>query len=68
MKIGICAKVTADTDARLTPSGDGASFSFTGKTVVGPYDEFAVEEGVKTKEAHGGVLVVLSVGKSGDVL
>jgi len=68
VKIGICAKVTADTDARLTPSGDGASFSFSGKTVVGPYDEFAVEEAVKTKEAHGGDIVVLSVGKSDDVL
>jgi len=68
VKIGICAKVTADTDARLTPDSDGASFSFSGKTVVGPYDEFAVEEGVKTKEAHGGDLVVLSVGRSDDVL
>lgn len=68
MKIGICAKVTADTDARLTPSGDGSRFEFTGKTVVGPYDEFAVEEAVKTKEAHGGELVVLTVGKSDDVL
>ncbi|MEN0063102.1 MAG: electron transfer flavoprotein subunit beta/FixA family protein [Myxococcota bacterium] len=68
MKIGICAKVTADTDARLSPSSDGTSFSFTGKTVVGPYDEFAVEEAVKTKESHGGDLVVLSVGKSDDVL
>ncbi len=68
MKIGICAKVTAGTDARLSPSADGTSFSFSGKTEVGPYDEFAVEEGVKTKETHGGDLVVLSVGKSDDVL
>ncbi|MBX2796668.1 MAG: electron transfer flavoprotein subunit beta/FixA family protein [Myxococcales bacterium] len=68
MKIGICAKVTADTDARLTPSADGDRYEFTGKTVVGPYDVFAVEEAIKTKEAHGGEVVVFTVGKSSDVL
>ena len=68
MKIGICAKVTADTDARLSPSADGSSFEFTGKTVVGPYDMFAVEEAVLNKEKHGGEIAVFTVGKSGDVL
>ncbi len=68
MKIGICAKVTADTDARLSPSADGSSFEFTGKTVVGPYDMFAVEEAVLNKEKHGGEIAVFTVGKSDDVL
>ena len=68
MKIGICAKVTAETDARLSPSADGSSFEFTGKTVVGPYDAFAVEEAVLNKEKHGGEIAVFTVGKSADVL
>lgn len=68
MKIGICAKVTADTDARLSPSADGSSFEFSGKSVVGPYDMFAVEEAVQTKEKHGGDTVVFTVGSESDVL
>ncbi|HHO53423.1 MAG TPA: electron transfer flavoprotein subunit beta/FixA family protein [Deltaproteobacteria bacterium] len=68
MKIGICAKVTADTDARLSPSADGGSFEFSGKSVVGPYDMFAVEEAVQTKEKHGGDTVVFTVGAESDVL
>ncbi len=68
MKIGICAKVTADTDARLSPSADGSSFEFSGKSVVGPYDMFAVEEAVQTKEKHGGDTVVFTVGAESDVL
>lgn len=67
MKIGICAKVTPDTDARLTPSADGSSFEASGKTVVGPYDLFAVEEAISTMETHGGEVVSFTVGAAADV-
>ncbi len=68
MKIGICAKVTPTTDARPKASADGASFEVQGKVVVGPYDEFAVEEAVKTKEKAGGEIVVYSVGSGPDTV
>jgi electron transfer flavoprotein beta subunit len=68
LKIGICAKVTPTTDARPKASADGGSFEVQGKVVVGPYDEFAVEEAVKTKEKAGGELVVYSVGSGADTV
>jgi electron transfer flavoprotein beta subunit len=68
VKIGICAKVTPTTDARPKASADGATFEVQGKVVVGPYDEFAVEEAVKTKEKAGGEVVVYSVGSGADVV
>ena len=68
MKIGICVKVTADTDARLKPTPDGKGFEFTGKIVAGPYDLFAVEEAIRTKEAHGGEVVSFTVGGADDTV
>ena len=59
MKIGVCAKVTPDADARIKISGDGSGIDPTGvKFVVSDYDEYAVEEAIKTKEAHGGEVVL----------
>jgi electron transfer flavoprotein beta subunit len=69
VKVGICAKVTADTDARLKASADGASFEASGKVVVGPYDMFAVEAALQAKEKHGAEAVVsFTVGQGDDVL
>lgn len=65
MKVGICAKVSADTDARLKPSADGATFEVQSKMVVGPYDMFAVEAAIQAKEKHGADVVSFTVG-SGD--
>ena len=63
MKIGVCAKVTPDADARIKMAGDGSGIDPTGvKFVVSDYDEYAVEEAIKTKEAHGGEVVAYSVG------
>lgn len=65
MKIGVCAKVTPDADARIKINGDGSGIDPTGvKFVVSDYDEYAVEEAIKTKEAHGGEVVAFSVGDS----
>ena len=42
MKIGICAKVTPDTDTRIKVQGDGIDPTGV-KWVVSPYDLFGVE-------------------------
>ena len=55
MKIGICAKVTPDTDSRIKVQGDGIDTAGI-KWVVSPYDLFAVEEAIQTKEALGGTV------------
>lgn len=63
MNIGVCVKVVPDTDTRIKIAGDGIDESGI-KWIVSPYDAFAVEEGAKTKEAHGGEVVLFSVGSS----
>jgi electron transfer flavoprotein beta subunit len=68
VKVGICAKVTADTDARLKPSGDGASFEVQSKLVVGPYDMFAVEAAIQAKEKHGAEVVSFTVGSGDEIV
>lgn len=63
MKIGVCVKVVPDTDTRVKIAGGGAGIDESGiKWIVSPYDAFAVEEAVQTKEKHGGEVVLLSVG------
>lgn len=63
MKIGVCVKITPDTDARIKPTGDGNAIDPTGiKWVVSPYDMFAVEEAIATKEKHGGEVISFTVG------
>lgn len=63
MKIGVCMKVTPDTDTRIKIAGDGNGIDPAGiKWIVSPYDMFAVEEAIVTKEKHGGEVVLFSVG------
>ncbi len=61
MKIYVCAKQVPDTAANIKVVGD-AGFDKSVKFVMNPYDEYAVEEAVKTAKARGGEVVVVSVG------
>jgi len=67
VKIAVCVKRVPDSEARIKIGADGKSIDETGvKFVLNTYDEYAVEEALKLKEAAGsGEVVVLSVG--GDV-
>ena len=63
MKIAVCVSHVPDTAAKINISGDGKGIDQTGVTyVVNPYDEFAIEEALKTKEKVGGDTVVISLG------
>ena len=62
MKVGVCAKITADTDARVTAAADGSGFTVASKMVIGPYDAFAVEAAIQTKEKHGAEVISYTVG------
>ena len=66
MKSIVCVKRVPDTEARIRIAGDERSVETAGiKFVLNPYDEFAVEAGLKHKEAVGaGDVTVLSVGGS----
>ncbi len=64
MKIAVCLKRVPDTTTKIVIAAGGTSIDETGvKFVPNPYDEFAVEEAIKLKDAAGaGETVVISLG------
>lgn len=64
MKIVVCVEQVPDTETRvrIAPGGTGISEADVQKWIVSPYDEFAIEEALRIKEAKGGEVVVLSAG------
>lgn len=73
MKIFVCVKQVPDTETKVRVGADGASIDTNAvKWVMNPYDEFAVEEAVKTKEANPGAQVfAITLGpkkRAGEVL
>ncbi len=64
MRIAVCLKRVPDTTAKIAIAADGKSTEEAGvKFVPNPYDEYALEEALKLKEAAGaGETVVVSLG------
>lgn len=63
MKIAVCVSHVPDTAAKINIASDGKTIDQNGVTyVVNPYDEIAIEEALKTKEAFEGETVAISVG------
>jgi electron transfer flavoprotein beta subunit len=63
MNIFVMIKRTFDTEEKISikdgkVSEDGATF------VINPYDEYAIEEAIKLREEHGGVVTVVSIGEA----
>ena len=63
MKIIVCVKQVPDTETRVKIGPDGLGIA-EGEInwIVSPYDEFAIEEALRIKEAKGGDVVLVSVG------
>jgi electron transfer flavoprotein beta subunit len=64
MKLVVCVEQVPDTETRvrIAASGSAVSEADVQSWIVSPYDEFAIEEALRIKEAKGGEVVVLSVG------
>lgn len=64
MKIVVCVSHVPDTATRVKVGSDGKTIDPSGVTyLINPYDEFAVEEALKTKEKLGsGEVVAVSLG------
>ena len=63
MDIAVLLKQVPATDSIVTIAGDGVSIETQHlKWIVNPYDEFAVEEALRIKEAEGGAVTIVSVG------
>jgi electron transfer flavoprotein beta subunit len=63
LKIAVCVKQVPDTETRvrIAPDGKGIVESDV-NWIVSPYDEFAIEEALKIREAKGGEVVLVCVG------
>ncbi|MFO7444963.1 MAG: electron transfer flavoprotein subunit beta/FixA family protein [Ignavibacteriaceae bacterium] len=63
MNIAVCVSHVPDTATKIKIASDEKSIDTTGVTyIINPYDEFAVEEALKTKEKFGGEVTVISFG------
>lgn len=64
MRIFVCLKQVPDTETRIQVKSDRSGIEESGiKWVMNPYDEYAVEEALKIKDAKGaGQVTVVSVG------
>ncbi len=63
MNVVVCVKQTPDTAATVTIENGEVSWG-EAPLVLNPWDEYAVEEALRTKEAHGGKVTALSLGES----
>lgn len=62
MKIAVCVSNVPDTATKIKIGQDRKSIDSTGVTfVINPYDEFAIEEALKTKEKFRGDSVTYSI-------
>ena len=61
MNIVVCVKQTPDTAATVTVQ-DGRVTWGEAPLVLNPWDEFAVEQALRTKEAHGGKVTAVCLG------
>ena len=62
MKIAVCVKQVPDAkDVRLDPETNTLAREGV-QSIMNPYDQHALEEAVRLKEAHGGEVVVVTMG------
>lgn len=63
MKIAVCVSHVPDTATKIAIDSSNKNIDPANVTfIVNPYDEFAIEEALKSKEQLGGEVVVISVG------
>ena len=63
LKILVTAKRVEDPESKIRVKPDGSGIVTEGVNYkMNPFDEIAVEEGLRLKEAHGGEVVVASIG------
>ena len=62
MNIVVFIKQTFDTEAKIVLDGNGKIDANGVNLIINPYDEFAIEEGIRLKEKFGGEVTVVSMG------
>jgi electron transfer flavoprotein beta subunit len=63
LKVIVCVKQVPDTETRIRIAPDGRSIAEADVNwIVSPYDEFAIEEALRIREAKGGEVVLVCAG------
>jgi len=63
LNIAVCVKQVPDTETKVRISDDKKQIVEDDiNFILNPYDEFAVEEALRLKEAHGGDVTIISMG------
>ena len=63
MDIIVCMKSVPSSETKVRVNSNGKSIDETDIVYeINPYDEFALEEAIKIKEAHGGKVVLITLG------
>ena len=62
MQVYVCVKHVPDTAANIVVVGE-TEFDESVKSVVNPYDEYAIEEAVQTVKKAGGEVIIVTIGK-----
>ncbi|KZE64512.1 electron transfer flavoprotein subunit beta [Fictibacillus phosphorivorans] len=61
MNIFVILKRTFDTEEKISVSNNKIS-EVSAEFIINPYDEYAIEEAITLKDAHGGTVTVVTVG------
>lgn len=63
MNIVVCMKSVPSSETKVKINSDGVTIEQTDVVLeINPYDEYAVEEAIRAKEAHGGKVTILTLG------
>ncbi|MBM4178607.1 MAG: electron transfer flavoprotein subunit beta/FixA family protein [Ignavibacteria bacterium] len=63
MNILVCISQVPDTTTKISVGPDGTTINSTGvKYILNPYDEFAIETGLRMKGQHGGTVTTITIG------
>ena len=63
MNILVCISQVPDTTTKIAVGSDGTSLNTAGvKFILNPYDEFAIETGLRLREQHTGTVTTITVG------
>lgn len=68
MKIVVLLKVVPDTETRFQLNSEASDVVWDSSIewVIGPYDEYAIEEAIKIKEKFGGEVVSVTIGRGNE--
>src|SRR5262245_42509943 len=64
MKLLVGVKHVPDTETKIKLAADGRGLDESGvKWIISPYDEYALEQALRIREARGGEVVLVSLGR-----